>query len=235
MNKYRFIIFDADHTLIDFDADERRAFRAAFAAAGAGYTEEQVETCWAFSAKNWEDLGLNAVHLPAVQEGYHRMYREHVRTLFDFVERAVGLSGKRAEGEEAFLRALRLPSHPIDGAEETVKTLARKYKICVATNGLSDMQRGRLSRLAPYLSELFVSEEMGCIKPNAQFYRAMLARLGARAEECLAVGDSLSSDVAGANAAGMDCVWFNRRGLPLPPRYRVTAQISDLRRLLEIL
>ena len=31
---YDYLIFDADHTVIDFDADERRAFRAAFAAAG---------------------------------------------------------------------------------------------------------------------------------------------------------------------------------------------------------
>ena len=32
--RYKYLIFDADHTLIDFDADERRAFFAAFGAAG---------------------------------------------------------------------------------------------------------------------------------------------------------------------------------------------------------
>ena len=31
---YRYLIFDADHTLIDFDADERRAFARAFLQAG---------------------------------------------------------------------------------------------------------------------------------------------------------------------------------------------------------
>ena len=39
MPAYDYIIFDADHTVIDFDADERRAFRAAFRAARKHSTE----------------------------------------------------------------------------------------------------------------------------------------------------------------------------------------------------
>ena len=50
--QYDYLIFDADHTLIDFDADERRAFRAAFAAAGMQASDAMVEACWAFSARN---------------------------------------------------------------------------------------------------------------------------------------------------------------------------------------
>ena len=34
MAQYDYLIFDADHTVIDFDLDEKRAFRAAFDAAG---------------------------------------------------------------------------------------------------------------------------------------------------------------------------------------------------------
>ena len=49
------------------------------------------------------------------------------------------------------------------------------------------------------------------------------------------VGDSLGSDVAGANAAGMDCIWFNRRGEALPQWYRVKAVIAHLNELLDIL
>ena len=33
MPQYDYLIFDADHTIIDFDRDEKRAFRAAFGAA----------------------------------------------------------------------------------------------------------------------------------------------------------------------------------------------------------
>lgn len=232
---YRYVIFDADHTLIDFDADERRAFRAAFMAAGVPLSEKAVEACWAFSAQNWDDLGLNAVHLPAVQAGYHRMYRDHVRTLFDFVERSYDLRGKRREAEEAFMAALCLPSVPVCGAEETVKALAKSYALCIATNGLAEMQRGRLKEFAPFFRRIFISEELGTIKPDRAFFRTMLRELDAEAKDCLMVGDSLSSDAAGAAAVGMDCIWFNRRGCVLPDGVSVRAEIRTLKELLTLL
>ena len=122
-----------------------------------------------------------------------------------------------------------------EDAPAVLAALSPRYKLCVATNGLSSMQAGRLAPLSPFLCRTFISEEMGFIKPNPAFFRAMTEELGAEPSRCLMVGDSLGSDVAGANAAGMDCIWFNRSGAPLPPAYRVKAVISHLNELLEIL
>ena len=158
-----------------------------------------------------------------------------LRALFDYADEKFGFSGKREEAEAEFVRSLCVPAHCVDGAEEVLRVLSEKYVICAATNGLSEMQRGRLSVLSPYLRNLFVSEEMGFIKPNVGFFRAVTDELGANAEECLMIGDSLTSDVAGANAAGMDCIWFNRRGQKLPEGLRVTAEISRLQDLLKLL
>ena len=59
--RYDYLIFDADHTVIDFDLDEKRAFRAAFRAAGVSCSEDMIEDCWRFSAKklgrSWPDGG----------------------------------------------------------------------------------------------------------------------------------------------------------------------------------
>lgn len=235
MKQYRNIIFDADHTLIDFDADERRAFLAAFREAGVCAGAEEVETCWAYSAKNWNDLGLNDVHLPAVQAGYHGMYLDHVRSLFDFVEQKIGLNGRRAAAQEAFMRELSAPSSPVEGAEETVRVLAGQYRVYVATNGLSAMQRSRLSAFLPFLSGLYISEEMGAIKPTRAFFDKMLRAIGGDVFECLMVGDSLSSDAAGAAAAGMDCVWFNRRGAARPGHIPLAGEIALLTELIPLL
>lgn len=233
--KYEYIIFDADHTLIDFDEDERRAFRTAFTAAGIAFTADMVETCWAYAAQNWDMLGLNDVHLPAIQSAYHALYREHVRTLFDFVDGMYGLNGRREGAQAAFEDALRLPAHYVPHAEETVRALAKRYRICVATNGLAEMQRGRLRNLAPLLYRTYISEETGAIKPTKAFFDAMCSDLNAPRAKCLMVGDSLSSDVAGARAAGMDSVWLNRRGGALPADMNGTAEISDLSELIPLL
>ncbi len=228
MKNYRYLIFDADHTVIDFDADERRAFRAAFSAAGVAAEEAVIEDLWAFSARNWEALGLNNVHLPAVQQGYHAMYRDHVRAIFDYIEARYGLNGRRQAAEAAFSEALTLPAHTFAGVGEVLSRLKAHYRLCVATNGLIEMQPGRLSSLAGNFFRVFISEEVGAIKPTGAFFSYMLRALDARAEECLMIGDSLSSDVKGANAAGMDCVWLNRSGRALPEGYFATAVISSL-------
>ncbi len=228
MKKYDLIIFDADHTVIDFDEDERRAFRATFACAGVEPTEEMIEHCWAYSAQNWHDLGLNDVHLPSVQAKYHQTYYEHVRLLVDYLDKKYGLNGQTALAREVFDGTLSQSAHYIQNADELIKQLSKEYRVCIATNGLSEMQHGRLQAVKPYLSGLFISEEMGVIKPNRDFFEYILAKTGVERTRCLMVGDSLSSDIAGANAAEIACVWFNRRGLPLPEEYRVDGTITRL-------
>ena len=59
----------------------------------------------------------------------------------------------------------------------------------------------------------------------------MLDELQTTADRCLMIGDSVRSDIVGANAVGMDCIWFNRRAEELPQGVRVKATVSDLRRL----
>ena len=235
MAEYDYIIFDADHTVIDFDADERRAFRAAFRAAGIQPTADMVEACWKFSAQNWGDLGLYNVHLPEIRARYHELYYIHVRDIMQFADAAYGLGAGRAEAERTFSEALAEAAHPVEDAPAVLQELSARYKLCVATNGLTFMQTGRLAALRPLFYRTFISEEMGCIKPDPAFFRAMTEQLRAPVSRCLMVGDSLGSDIAGANAAGMDCIWFDRRGERLPPAYRVKAVITHLNELLEIL
>lgn len=233
MSAYDYLIFDADHTVIDFDADERRAFAAAFRAAGIQPTADMVEACWAFSAKNWGDLGLHDVHLPAIRARYHDLYYTHVRDIMQFADEKYRLGAGRAAAEQAFSETLSREAHPVEDAPAVLRALAARYRLCIATNGLTAMQVGRLAGLAPLFCRVFISEEMGCIKPDPAFFFTMTEQLGTTAERCLMVGDSLASDVAGANAAGMDCVWFSRRGETLPQGVRVRAVIRHLNELLQ--
>jgi FMN phosphatase YigB (HAD superfamily) len=52
--------------------------------------------------------------------------------------------------------------------------------------------------------------------------------LGLRAEEVVHVGDSLTADVAGAQAAGIAAVWVNRCGRPVPDGMDPASVIGDL-------
>ena len=85
----------------------------------------------------------------------------------------------------------------------------------------------------PYFSEIFISEKIGVSKPNEAFFLKVFSSINFNSpENILLIGDSLSSDIKGANNIGIDCCWFNPKSLPLPTNFRVTFQIKELRELL---
>ena len=233
MSKYRHIIFDADHTLIDFNADEKRAFRTAFQGTPLG-REEIVQHMWEYSRRDWGERGLNNVNDPEIRKQYHMRTYEHVHALFEYAAAELGLENA-GEAERIFYSTLCMPAHPHEGALETVKALSEKYLVSVATNGLTDMQRARLVVFQPYLHKLFISEELNTIKPAKEYGNILLDTLLSQAEECLFIGDSLTSDIALANKLNMDAIWFNPDGRPLPEGYRAVGQIQTLGELLGIL
>ena len=100
----------------------------------------------------------------------------------------------------------------IDGALELVAYLHGKYGIYIITNGLYDVQSARLdaSELKNYISDVFISEKVGAEKPSVKFFDYVIKTVGDNDKSSyLVIGDSLSSDIDGAIAAGIDCVLFD--------------------------
>jgi HAD superfamily hydrolase (TIGR01459 family) len=63
---------------------------------------------------------------------------------------------------------------------------------------------------AGYLAELYKAEGGKVVqrgKPDAAIYKPTLAALGTAKERTLAIGDSLRTDITGAQAAGIDALW----------------------------
>ncbi|MBI2886094.1 MAG: HAD-IA family hydrolase [Chloroflexi bacterium] len=122
-----------------------------------------------------------------------------------------------------------------DDAVPTLVTLReRGYSLAILSNhewDLPDLVAGL--GLAPYFSAIVTSARVGYRKPHPRMYQQALAALGARPEQALMVGDSMASDVAGAERLGMRAVLLDRHGtLGGTPRVAV---ISRLTALLEFL
>ena len=225
---YRYLIFDADHTLIDFDTDEKSAFERTFSHFNAAYTEADIHRAWVLSYTVWAEHGLNDIHTEKIQKTFHEEYVNHLPDLFSRIKAELYIPASEAELTRRFLTELNAQSKVLGNALSYIKTLAEKYKICIATNGLYEMQSSRLQEFLPHTHAFFVSETLGIIKPNRAFFTGMLTALQAKADECLFIGDSLTSDVAGANTVGMDCVWFNPKAKELPEGYTVKGQIEKI-------
>ena len=125
----------------------------------------------------------------------------------------------------------------IDGAEEICRKLVERYELYIVTNGISMIQRSRFSKsvLKPYFRGLFISEEIGAGKPSEKYYDHVLAAIGcSRKEAYLAIGDSLTSDCAGAVNYGLDIVYYNPNGKSdsgLPLTFTIQ-KLSELEKIL---
>ena len=120
-----------------------------------------------------------------------------------------------AEGDHANVR-------PLPGAREAVERLAADYRVAVVTNGAPGMQRQKLDALA-FADRFETVVHAGYdapAKPDPGPFQVALDRLDGHPERAVHVGNSLSSDVAGARAAGLRAVWLRATDDTEPGEHR---------------
>ena len=119
---------------------------------------------------------------------------------------------------EDFLRMTNHFFSLIPDADKMIRTLAARYPLTIVTNGFIESQyhKFRKSGLEPYFSHIVLSEEVGAQKPNPKIFEAALRINRITAYEALMIGDSYTSDVEGARAAGIDQMWLRRTDEPVP-------------------
>lgn len=210
---YTHLVFDVDGTLLNFSRAYAQAQRAVAEMLGADFTPEYKALDEKLGWKAWGEFGLENTGLPDVQEHYHTYYIHYLRRHFSYLLQVLGLE-KDVDGlVECYLENVALSCDFMEeGTFAVYKQLSKSHTLALATNGVSRVQRPRIEALLPYTSAVFISEEMGCIKPCRVFFEKLLDGLGCRPEGCLMVGDSLSNDIAGAKAVGMHTCWYNPKG-----------------------
>ncbi len=232
MKKYRDLLFDVDNTLLNFDLAEHDAMIDALNAFSFPATEEVITTYSDINDRYWKMLERGEIT------------REKLLSRrFDELGRTYGW--ERMDGalfDRTYRAALAKKSYLMDGALETCRALAGKYRLSAITNGNTSVQQGRFfpSPLAPLFSHCFISEEMGCAKPSEAYFALVRAALpDLEPSETLVVGDSLSSDIAGGVRWGTDTCRFCPHGIAhaqvAPSDLSPTYTIEHLGELLDIL
>ena len=81
----------------------------------------------------------------------------------------------------------------LPGAEEMCRTLARHCTLYIITNGLHTAQTGRFDKspIKPYIREMFISQDMGCQKPEREYFDKVFQAIGpVDRSRTVIVGDS---------------------------------------------
>ncbi len=225
--KYPYLLFDADDTLFDFPKASARAFTAMCRANRIPETEETRLLYHGINRELWAAFDRGEISKEyVVRERYVRFLQ------------VLGLDLDPDKCNRDYLSALGEGVYPLPHAEETCQELVRRgHKLYIVTNAVASVQRSRLrgSVFADLISDAFISEDAGASKPSRAYYDYVRSRIpGMTAENCLVVGDSLATDIRGANNAGLPCCWYNPGGRDPLPDLRIDYEIRDLRQLLEI-
>lgn len=100
----------------------------------------------------------------------------------------------------------------LPGARSALESLSATHDLALVTNGGRDTQSTKLSTLGieGYFDALTFAGSDHSVKPDPEPFHHTLGAMGVSAAETVHVGNSLRTDVAGANAAGVASVWLEQ-------------------------
>jgi YjjG family noncanonical pyrimidine nucleotidase len=217
MKKYELLLIDIDDTLLDFHADARKALKRTWESLSLPVKPELYSMYEDYNAKLWRRLELGEI-------GIEDIKKERFRQLIE----DTGLSVDPLIMNQLYEERLSQEATLMEEVHETMRYLKSKYILIGASNGIARVQKGRLeaSSLREYFAHSILSEDIGVSKPDADFFNLGLRDYPEVAKEkMLMIGDSLTSDILGANNYGVDACWINREKKERPADLSVLFEV----------
>lgn len=226
MGRYKVLLLDADGTLFDYEKAERYALRDTLTLYGFEFTEKALRQYRQINGELWKQMERGEISQSTLQS----------RRFAQFFT-AMGLMCDPSEFNSLYIKQLEQYVFLLDDADLVCAELYKAASLYIVTNGVASVQRGRLYRsgLLKYMNGLFISEEIGFQKPHRYFFDGVFSHLWEiPREKMLIVGDSLSADIAGGRASGIDTCWYNPKSNSDKGTLKPTYEITSLIELLDI-
>ena len=237
MKNKRFLLFDLDRTLWDFEANADCTYHEMFDHYGlANLCHVDYQTFH----ERYEQI--NDMLWEAYRNGTVSKERLAVNR-FSLTLAAFGLDPNapttirlsRKMGEYYVQEGPR-QTRLMPGAMELLQWLKTVgcYHLAVITNGFAEAQlpKMRTSGIDHYFDYIFLSETLGVMKPSPRFFEIAMAKMDANPEECVVIGDDYHVDIVGAARAGIDQVYYNCTEKMLSPE--LTPPTYEINHLLQL-
>lgn len=235
---YRNFIFDLYGTLIDIWTDEEGD------ATWDAYAEWLTKHGMSYTGKEAHELyNAKIMALLALPSSYSHVEIDILPVFAAMCRRRRPeiTDGEIWEAGEAFRR---ISTKKIGLYENSRKVLdglrAAGKKVYLLSNAqrVFTWQELEMTGITDCFDDIFISSDVGCKKPDPEFFRKLIDKHGLDVSECIMIGNDAGADIAGAKAVGMDALYV-RTGIspkdePLPD-CRYAFADGDIGHVLEII
>lgn len=207
------IFLDMDDTLFDFQKSEREALQYALDKNGIVFTPKLADDFHQINDNCWKQFERGELTRTQVQLSRYAQ-------LFSLY----GIHADAQKVNTVYMRQLGESAYLTDGAYRLCEQLHEKADLYIVTNGVAKNQIRRLQKsgLEQFMRAIFISEQMGCKKPQKEFFDIVFRELGiSDKRDCILLGDSPTSDIAGARNAGIASCLFSKQDIPCGYDYRI--------------
>ena len=218
------VTFDMDDTLWDFQAAMAAALavtleRLRMMAPGDAARQLTVQQMMEIRDEVASELGEGATTQEEIR------YAAMVRTVEHVGFRARGAA---EELYRLYWEARVAGARPYDDVAGVLAALQGRFRLGIISNGNNTPQMVGLDDVFDFT---VFAHECGFPKPDSRIFEFALAKFDDRPESVMHVGDSLPSDVLGANNYGALSVWLNRNGVANETGIVPHREIRDLTEL----
>ena len=220
---YDVILMDIDNTLLDFNAGTADSLRQLLADFDLELTPERLAQFFVINDELWTAYEHGEIEKSFIFPTRFQRWLGAMGIETDWL----AANGRYAEGLQQ--SAILMPH-----AMELLNALKGRYPLYGVTNGVVTTQLPRLakSKLDQVFDHVFISEAMGCKKPEKAFFDKVFAAIGNPDKgRCIILGDSLTSDMQGGRNAGIATCFFGKD----TGDARCDYVIGDLLEFLEVL
>jgi len=228
---YKYLFFDLDHTLWDYDKSARETLRDLFEA-------YQLEQKVAFGIGELQEKFFEVNYQLWADYNIGKIDSEYLRTqrfVRIFEELGEDKSLIPANFTTEYVNGCPQKPYVIDGAFDLLEHLRDRFSLHIITNGFEDVQHVKLEKsgLRKYFDEVVTSERAGGKKPGKEIFEFALKVSKASHQHSLMIGDNIHTDIMGAKGAGIGQVYYN----PLKEVHQevLTYEISHLSELKSVL
>ena len=229
MAKYKYLLWDVDGTILNFELSERAAIRSLFDRFKLGYCSDEMLMYYSQINKRYWQL---------MESGKIKKDKMLVERFVEFFSYKGINADIAAEFNKEYQIALCDTIVFNDDAIDIIKHQKKTCKIIIVTNGTEVVQEKKLERsgLNDIVDNVFISELVGFEKPNIKFFEKVILEVGIKdLKEALIIGDSLTSDIQGGHNIGIDTCWYNPKNEENTTLLNPTYTIGNLHELENII